>query len=76
MATKKTTTCVAALRPNRLIAPCVFDGAINRARFLAHVEQALAPPLRAGDVVVIDDLAAHKLAGVRQASATTGARLL
>jgi transposase len=45
-------------------------------RFLAYVEQALAPTLRAGDVVVMDNLAAHKVAGVREAIAAIGARLL
>jgi transposase len=57
-------------------APCVFDGAINGARVLAYVEQALAPTLRAGDVVVMDNLTAHKVKGVREAIAATGARLL
>jgi hypothetical protein len=68
----KTTTVVAALRHDGLTAPCVFDGAINGARFLAYVEQALAPTLRAGDVVVMDNLAAHKVAGVRAAIAARG----
>jgi len=72
----KTTTVVAALRHDGLTVPCVFDGAINGARFLAYVEQALAPTLRAGDVVVMDNLAAHKVAGVRAAIAARGARLL
>ena len=72
----KTTTFLAALRHDGLSAPCVFDGAINGARFLAYVEQALAPTLRAGDVVVMDNLAAHKVKGVREAIALTGARLL
>ena len=47
----KTTTLLAALRHDGLTAPCVFDGAINGARFLAYVEQGLAPTLRPGDVV-------------------------
>jgi transposase len=45
-------------------------------RFLAYVEQALAPTLRAGDVVVLDNLKAHKVKGVREAIAAKGARLL
>ena len=72
----KTTTFIAALRHDGLTAPCVFDGAINGARFRAYVEQALAPTLRAGDIVVMDNLKAHKVAGVREAIGATGARLL
>src|SRR5918994_3486550 len=72
----KTTTFLAALRHDGLAAPCVFDGAINGARFLAWVEQALAPSLRVGDVVVLDNLKAHKVKGVREAIEARGARLL
>jgi transposase len=71
----KTTTFLAALRHDGLAAPCVFDGAINGARFLAYVEQALAPTLRKGDVVVLDNLRAHKVKGVREAIEARGARL-
>lgn len=72
----KTTTFLAALRHDGLAAPCVFDGAINGERFRAWVEQALAPTLQPGDVVVMDNLPAHKVKGVREAIAATGARLL
>jgi transposase len=72
----KTTTLVAALRTDGLTAPCVFDGAINGVRFLAYVEQALAPTLRPGDIVVMDNLGAHKVRGVRQAIEAAGAELL
>ena len=72
----KTTTFVAALRHDGLSAPCVFDGAINGARFLAYIEQALAPSLRPGDIVVMDNLAAHKVKGVREAIRAAGAHLL
>jgi transposase len=72
----KTTTFVAALRHDGLSAPCVFDGAINGARFLAYVEQALVPTLRPGDVVVLDNLSAHKVKGVRAAIQAAGAALL
>jgi transposase len=71
----KTTTFLAALRHDGLTAPCVFDGAINGARFLAYVEQALAPTLRAGDIVVLDNLKAHKVKGVREAIEAAGAQL-
>ena len=72
----KTTTFLAALRHDGLTAPCVFDGAINGARFLAYVEQCLAPTLRPGDVVVLDNLRAHKVKGVREAVEAAGAKLL
>ena len=56
--------------------PASFDGAINGERFLAYVEQALAPTLGAGDLVIMDNLPAHKVRGVRQAIEAQGARLL
>ena len=71
----KTTTFLAALRHDGLTAPCVFDGAINGARFLAYVEQCLAPTLRPGDVVVLDNLGAHKVKGVHEAIEAAGAQL-
>jgi transposase len=71
----KTTSFVAALRHDGLTAPCVFDGAINGARFLAWVEQGLAPTLQKGDVVVLDNLKAHKVKGVREAIEAAGAQL-
>jgi hypothetical protein len=71
----KTATLLAALGTDGLSAPCVFDGAINGARFSAYVEQALAPTLRPGDVVTMDNLGAHKVKGVRQAIAAMGAPL-
>jgi len=63
----KTTTFVAALRHDRITAPCVFDGPINGAKFLAYVEQVLVPALSPGDIVVMDNLGSHKVAGVRKA---------
>jgi transposase len=72
----KTTTVIAALRHDGLSTPCVFDGAINGARFLAYVEQVLTPTLRPGDVVVLDNLGAHKVKGVRAAIEATGTHLL
>jgi transposase len=72
----KTTTFVAALRHDRITAPCVFDGAINGARFLAWVEQALAPTLGSGVLVIMDNLGAHKVQGVRDAIAARSATLL
>lgn len=72
----KTTTFVAALRSTALTAPCLIDGPMNGNAFLAYVEQILAPTLAPGDIVVLDNLSAHKVAGVRQAIEATGARLL
>ena len=62
----KTTTLVAALRFDGLTAPMVLDGAMTGAAFLAYVRQLLAPTLRNGDIVVMDNLPAHKITGVRQ----------
>ena len=72
----KTSTLVAALRADRLTAPAVFDGAINGAAFLAYVEQVLAPTLDPGDIVVMDNLGSHKVAGVREAIEAAGANLV
>jgi len=55
----KSTTFVAALRTDGLSAPTVVDGAMDRATFEAWVEQQLVPTLRAGEVVVMDNLSAH-----------------
>lgn len=72
----KTTTFVAALRHDSLTAPMVLDGALDGPLFLAYVEQQLVPTLQPGDLVVMDNLAAHKVAGVRQAIERAGARVL
>jgi transposase len=62
----KTTTFVAALRADGLVAPMVIDGAMNGDLFVAYVEQVLVPTLRAGDIVVMDNLSSHKrVAAVR-----------
>jgi len=52
----KTLTFVAALRSDRIAAPCVLDGPINGTSFLAYVEQILVPTLVRGDIVVMDNL--------------------
>ncbi len=71
----KTTTFVGALRLSGVTAPMTLGGAMGGAAFLAYTEQALAPTLRPGDVVVMDNLPAHKLPAVRAAIEGTGARL-
>ena len=72
----KTTTFVAGLRADALTAPGVIDGPMNGDAFRAYVEQILAPTLKPDDIVVMDNLRAHKVPGVRQAIETTGAKLL
>lgn len=59
-----------------MVAPGVFEGAINGQMFLAYVEQVLAPTLRAGDIVIMDNLASHKVAGVREAIEAAGATMM
>ncbi len=68
-------TFIAALRVDRIDAPCVFDGPINAQSFLAYVEQVLVPTLSKGDIVVIDNLGSHKGKAVRDAIRAAGARL-
>ena len=72
----KTTTVTAALRAGGLIATALFDGATNGTRFLTYVTDVLAPVLKRGDTSVLDNLAAHKVKGVREAIEAAGARLL
>jgi transposase len=67
---------LAAQPPDGITAPCVLHGAINGERFLAGVQQGLAPTLRRGDVVIMDNLPAHKVQGVREAIEGRRARLL
>lgn len=71
-----TTTFVAALRHDGLAAPTVVDGAMNGATFLAYVEQQLVPTLKQDDLVVLDNLSAHKVAGVREAIEAAGAKIV
>lgn len=72
----KTTTFTGALRLDGLTAPMVLDGPMNAAAFQAYVEQALIPMLRPGDIVVMDNLPAHKPASVRRSIEAAGADLL
>ncbi|MGH0289177.1 IS630-like element ISRm10-1 family transposase, partial [Sinorhizobium meliloti] len=72
----KTTTFTGALRLTGMTAPFVYDGAMNGNVFLAYVEQVLLPTLQAGDVVVMDNLPAHKTSGVRDAIERAGAKLM
>jgi transposase len=72
----QTTTFMAALRHDGLTAPMVVDGAINGELFLAYVEQILLPTLCKGDIVVMDNLSSHKVAGVEKAIGSVGAQVL
>jgi transposase len=63
----KTITFVAALRHNKMTAPMIVDGPMTGEMFLAYVEQCLVPTLKRNDIVVMDNLKAHKVAGIREA---------
>jgi transposase len=71
----RTMTFLAALRHDRVAAPCVIDGPINGRSFLAYVEQFLVPTLKQGDIVVMDNLGSHKGKAVRRAIRKAGAKL-
>jgi transposase len=71
-----TTTFVGALRLSGVTAPMMLDGAMTGAVFLAYVEQFLAQPLTQGDIVIMDNLPAHKLVSIREAIEKTGAHLV
>ncbi len=72
----RTTTFLAGLRGEGVIAPLVVDGPVTGAVFRAYIEQMLAPTLRGGDVVVMDNVAIHKVSGIREAITAAGASLL
>src|SRR5947209_10540280 len=71
----RTLTFLAALRCDRITAPCVIDGPINGTSFRAYVEQFLVPTLSRGDVVIMDNLGSHKGQAVRRAIRAAGAKL-
>jgi transposase len=72
----KTMTFLAALRCDRIDAPCVLDQPINGESFIGYVEQFLLPTLSQGDVVIMDNLSSHKRPAVRRAIRSVGAKLL
>ena len=72
----RTTTFVAGLRASGLIAPWVIGGPMDGPAFRTYVEQVLVPDLQKNDVVVLDNLPAHKVAGVRDAIRAAGASIL
>jgi transposase len=71
----RTLTFLAALRCDRITAPCVIDGPINGTSFRAYVEQFLVPILSRGDVVIMDNLGSHKGQAVRRLIRAAGAKL-
>jgi transposase len=71
----KTTTFTGALRLDGLTAPMVLDGPMNGDAFLAYVQQVLVPTLAPGDLVVMDNLPAHRRSGVREAIEAAGGRM-
>ena len=71
----QTVTFVAGLRHDGMVAPFVINGPMTGASFIAYLEQCLAPTLKRGDIVIIDNLKAHQVAGVREAIETAGATL-
>jgi len=72
----KTTTVTAALRTSGITAPWLLDGAMNGQAFRTYVADVLAPTLQPGDTVVLDNLPAHKVGGIRERIEAVGARLL
>lgn len=72
----KTATFVAGLRHDHIVEPLVIDGPMNGEIFKAWVSQRLAPSLRPGDIVIMDNLSSHKVVGVREAIEAVGADVL
>jgi transposase len=72
----KTTTFIGGLRLSGMTAPMVLDGPMTGGWFVAYVEQILVPTLKPGDIVILDNLAAHKSAAARTAIEMAGGRLL
>ena len=72
----KTTTFTAGLRIGGLAAPMILDGPMDGSAFRAYVTQVLVPELAPGDTVIMDNLPAHKVRGVRDAIEAAGAKLI
>jgi transposase len=72
----KTITFVGGLRQRGMTAPFVLEGAINGPMFLAYVKQCLVPTLKRGEIVLMDHLPVHKVAGVAEAIEAAGATLI
>ena len=72
----KTMTFIAALRCDRIEAPWILDGPVNAEAFKTYVEKVLAPTLKPGDLIIMDNLGSHKGEAVRQAIRAAGAKLI
>ena len=68
-------TITAGLRRHAMVAPFVLDGPMNTASFMAYLKRCLVPTLKRGDIVMMDSLPVHKVAGVRELIEAAGARL-
>jgi len=73
---RQTTTLIAGLRTTGVVASYVLDGALNGEIFRAYVEQILAPTLEPGDILIMDNLSTHKVAGIRELVEKAGARIM
>ena len=71
----KTTTFLAALRHDRIVAPWLVEGPIDGESFRTYVEKVLVPTLRQGDIVIMDNLGSHRGKAVRALIRTAGAKL-
>ena len=69
----KTTTFICGLRYNGVTAPFTLDGAMDGPHFLGYVEQILAPTLKKGDIVFMDNVNTHRVDGVEEAIEARGA---
>lgn len=74
--TGKTTTIVSSIRTDGTTVPMLLPGALNGEKFKVYIEQYLAPTLHHGDIVVMDNLRCHKVAGITQAIENVGAHVL
>jgi transposase len=72
----QSSTFIAALRPEKITAPFLIEGAVNAEVFTAYLEKVLCPELRPGDIVILDNLSTHKVAGVSALIAARGASVL
>ena len=70
------TTVLSSIRLEGTIVPCVFEGALNGKIFVSYIEQFLAPTLKEGDIVIMDNLSSHKVKGVAEAIEKAGAKIL
>ena len=71
----KAISFIAGLRHDKMVAPFAIEGAMNGDIFLAYIEQCLAPTLQPGDIVIMDNVATHKVSGVAEAIEAVGATL-